>query len=85
MTATSNHEYFAGREFDNVRHNFGAGIRPTGDFAIGINGTIGGAIDFAGARKADQVRLSPQATLNLFDRLALELNPISRRPTGRSS
>ncbi len=71
---SSNHEYFAGREFDNFRHNFGAGIRPTGDFAIGINGTIGGAIDFAGARKADQVRLSPQATLNLFDRLALELN-----------
>jgi hypothetical protein len=69
-----NREYFEGREFDNFRHNFGAGIRPTGDFAIGITGTIGGAIDFGGARKADQVRLTPQVALNLFDRLALELN-----------
>jgi hypothetical protein len=57
-----NHEYFAGREFDNFRHNFGGSIRPTGDFSAGVNGTIGGAIDFAGARKAEQVRLSPFVT-----------------------
>jgi hypothetical protein len=69
-----NHEYFAGREFDNFRHNFGAAIRPTGDFAAGFNGTIGGAIDFAGARKAEQVRLSPFVAFSVFDRLALELN-----------
>lgn len=69
-----NREYFAGREFDNFRHNFGASIRPTGDFAAGFSGTIGGAIDFAGARQAEQVRLSPFVSFNAFDRLALELN-----------
>jgi hypothetical protein len=69
-----NREYFAGREFDNFRHNFGASIRPTGDFAAGINGSIGGAIDFAAARPADQVRLTPFVSGNLFDRLALEAN-----------
>lgn len=69
-----NHEYFLGREFDNFRHNFGASIRPTGDFAVGVNGTIGGAIDFAGAREADQFRLSPFVSFNAFDRLALDFN-----------
>ena len=69
-----NHEYFAGREFDNFRHNFGASIRPTGDFAAGFNGTLGGAIDFANARPADQLRLSPFVAFTLLDRLALEFN-----------
>jgi hypothetical protein len=73
-TAAPNHEYFIGHEFDNFRHNFGFSIRPTGDFAAGFNGTTGGAIDFSGARKAEQVRLSPFVSWNGFDRLALELN-----------
>lgn len=41
---------------------------------MGFHGTIGGAIDFAGAREADQVRLSPFVTFNAFDRLALDFN-----------
>jgi hypothetical protein len=73
-TSAPNHEYFNGLEFDNYRHNFGFSIRPTGDFAAGVNATKGGAIDFGGARKAEQLRLSPFVSLNLFDRLALELN-----------
>ena len=72
--AAPNHEYFNGLEFDNFRHNFGFSIRPTGDFAAGFNGTTGKAIDFGGARQADQVRLSPFVALSLFDRLDLELN-----------
>ncbi len=73
-TLAPNHEYFAGREFDNLRHNFGFSIRPTGDVSAGVNGVVGGAIDFAGARKADQIRLSPFVTFNAFDRLALDFN-----------
>ena len=73
-TAAPNHEYYVGREFDNFRHNFGFSIRPTGDFSAGLNGTQGGAIDFGGARKATQLRLSPFVAFNAFDRLALELN-----------
>lgn len=73
-TGAPNHEYFLGREFDNFRHNFGVSIRPTGDVAAGLHGTIGGAIDFAGARKGEQVRMSPFVSFNAFDRLALELN-----------
>jgi hypothetical protein len=72
--AAPNHEYFLGQEFDNFRHNFGFSIRPTGDFSAGVNGTQGGAIDFGGARKATQLRLSPFVAFNVFDRLALELN-----------
>lgn len=74
-----NHEYFNGLVFDNFRHNFGASIRPTGDFAVGFNGSIGGAIDFANARQADQLRLSPFVAFNALDRLALELNHTYQR------
>jgi hypothetical protein len=74
-----NHEYFAGHRFDNFRHNFGGSIRPTGDFSAGMSGTIGGAVDFAGARKAEQVRLSPFVTFNALDRLAIELNHTFQR------
>lgn len=73
-TAAPNHEYFAGVVYDNFRHNFGASIRPTGDFSAGINVVRGGAIDFAGAREAEQLRLSPSVELNVLDRLALQLN-----------
>jgi hypothetical protein len=73
-TAAPNHEYFAGLEFDNFRHNFGASIRPTGDFSAGVNATVGGTIDFGGARKAEQVRVTPSVSFNALDRLALELN-----------
>ena len=41
---------------------------------MGLDGTRGGAIDFDGAREAEQLRVRPSATWNAFDRLALELS-----------
>lgn len=73
-TAAPNDEYYAGVSYENFRHAFGASIRPTGDFAAGVDGVIGGAIDFAGAREAEQVRVSPFVEANALDRLALRLS-----------
>ena len=73
-TAAPNHEYFAGVVYDNFRHAFGASIRPTGDLAAGVDVILGGAIDFAGAREAEQVTVRPYLNLGLLDRLAVELN-----------
>lgn len=73
-TAAPNDEYFAGVSYENFRHAFGASIRPTGDLAAGVDGVIGGAIDFAGAREAEQVRVSPFVEANALDRLALRVS-----------
>ena len=73
-TAAPNHEYFAGAVYDNFRHAFGASIRPTGDLAAGVDVILGGAIDFAGAREAEQATVRPYLNLGLLDRLAIELN-----------
>ena len=53
-----NREYFDGRTYDNFRHNISWSIRPSGTFSLNASATLGGAIDFANSRKADQVRLN---------------------------
>lgn len=73
-TAAPNYEYFNARDYENFRQNFGFRIRPTGDLSMGVDVLRGGAIDFEGGREAEQLRVSPSATWNAFDRLALELN-----------
>ena len=72
--AAPNDEYYAGRSYDNFRQNVGFRIRPTGDLNMGVDATFGGAIDFAGAREAEQVRVSPFVEANAFDRLALRVS-----------
>ena len=78
-TAAPNHEYFDGLEFDNFRNNFGFSVRPTGDLQFGLDVGQGGAIDFGGARKAEQLRLSPFVDGTALDRLALRLSHTYQR------
>jgi hypothetical protein len=73
-TAAPNYEYYDGVDYENFRHNFRFSIRPSGDFSAGMNVVRGGAIDFSGGREAEQLRVTPVVTWNVFDRLALELN-----------
>lgn len=56
-----NREFFAGRTYDNFRHNFSFETRPTGAIAVGLDGGAGETIDFTNARAARQVRLGPYA------------------------
>jgi len=67
--AAPNSEYYRGQTHDNFRHQFGADIRPSGAFSLYANATVGGAVDFANARKADQVRMSLGGSYDLFGRL----------------
>lgn len=71
-TPACNREYYQGRTYDNFRHNIGWSIRPSGAYSLGINATLGGAVDFANARKADQTRVDVNGTFNLFGRLSGE-------------
>lgn len=71
-TAACNREYYQGQTYDNFRHNIGWSIRPSGTYSFGVSATVGGAVDFANARKADQVRLDVSGTFNLFGRLSGE-------------
>jgi hypothetical protein len=67
--AAPNSEYFRGETYDNFRQNFGADIRTSGAVSLYVNATVGGAVDFANARKADQVRLAAGGSYNLFGRV----------------
>lgn len=71
-TPACNREYYQGRTYDNFRHNIGWSIRPSGTYSFGVNATVGGAVDFANARKADQTRVDVNGTFNLFGRLSGE-------------
>jgi Domain of unknown function (DUF5916) len=71
-TPACNREYYQGRTYDNFRHNIGWSIRPSGTYSLAINATIGGAVDFANARKADQRRIDVNGSFNVFGRLSGE-------------
>jgi hypothetical protein len=71
-TPACNREYYQGRTYDNFRHNIGWSIRPSGTYSFGVNATLGGAVDFANARKADQTRIDVNGSFNLFGRLSGE-------------
>ncbi len=72
-TPACNREYFAGRTYDNFRHNLEWSIRPSGAFSVRASMAAGGAVDYANARKADQTRVDVAGTFNLFGRLSGEL------------
>ncbi len=78
-TAAPNYEYFAGVDYENFRQNAGFSIRPSGDVSLRLDAMRGGAIDFGGGREAEQLRVTPSATWNAFDRLALEVSHTYQR------
>jgi Carbohydrate family 9 binding domain-like/Domain of unknown function (DUF5916) len=67
--AAPNSEYYRGETYNNFRHQFGADIRPSGAFSLYINATVGGAVDFANARKAEQVRMFWGGSYDVFGRV----------------
>ena len=56
-------------------------IRPTGSFSLGSSGSFGGTVDYANARKADQVLLGPFASLSLGNHLSLTVGHNFQRMT----
>jgi hypothetical protein len=72
--AAPNSEYYRGETHNNFRHQYGAEIRPSGAFSLYFNATVGGAVDFANARKADQDRFGFGGSYNLFGRIEGEVD-----------
>jgi hypothetical protein len=60
-----------GRVFEHPRLNFGGRLSPVGAVGFRVDGSVGGALDFANARQADQIRLSPALDLRLGRRVHL--------------
>ena len=69
-----NWDYYAGKTYQNMRHNFGINFRPSGTVTFGMNGGVGGTVDYANARKADQFRLGPSLGLKLGRSLSATLS-----------
>jgi len=67
-------EGFAGEEYGMTTHYFNAGVRPWGSVGLEVQGQLGDAVDFANARKASQITLSPTLDLRLGRRTSLELS-----------
>ncbi|HKR65146.1 MAG TPA: DUF5916 domain-containing protein, partial [Thermoanaerobaculia bacterium] len=69
-----NQEFFAGRVYHNLRHNFSASIQATRDLRLGLSSSWGEQIDFTNERPADFVTLSPSATFDVGRRIHGELS-----------
>ncbi|HSR41021.1 MAG TPA: hypothetical protein VLL48_02585, partial [Longimicrobiales bacterium] len=65
---------FAGEEYGMTTHYFGASMSPWGSVGLGLDGTVGDAVDFGNARKAHEISLSPTLDLRLGRRTSLELS-----------
>jgi hypothetical protein len=65
-----NKEYYLGNTYNNWRHNVSWSIRPSGQFSLNARATLGGAVDFVNAQKADQTVFSGGGTFNIFGRLS---------------
>ena len=55
-TVASRYAFFS-KTYQNFRHNFGMGLRPSGIVTLNFNAGAGGTVDFANARKATQLRI----------------------------
>jgi hypothetical protein len=75
-TPSPNLEYFDGVTYHNFRHNFSLSMRPNRSLALFANGTRGKTIDFANARPADTVRLSPGLDFNIGRRVEGSVNHV---------
>ncbi len=60
-----NWDYYAGTTYQNLRHNFGLSLRPSGTVTFSLNGGVGGTVDYSNAQQATQVRLGPSLGLKL--------------------
>jgi len=67
-------EGFGGREFDMTTHFFNVGFRPWGSVGFRLTGQTGNTLDFANARKADQVLLRPGVDFRVGRRTTLGLS-----------
>lgn len=76
-------QVFAGRTYEFQRLWGGASFQPLGAFRLGFNGNVGGAIDFANAREADEIRVSPNMEVRFGRNVDLNLSyTIQRLSTG---
>jgi hypothetical protein len=69
-----NWDYFAGKTYANIRHNFGMGLRPSGTVTFSVNGGTGGTVDYSNARRATQLRFGPSLGLKLGRSLSATLS-----------
>lgn len=73
------HERFQGVEYDITRTWFGGSIRPTGTFGLGVDGNVGGAIDFTNNQPARTLQLEPWLDLRLGRHLETRLSHVHQR------
>ena len=57
--------HYQGRDYDYPQVVLNVGLRPNSTLAVGMQTIIGGEVDYANARRADQISLSPSASLSL--------------------
>ncbi|MBX7186041.1 MAG: carbohydrate binding family 9 domain-containing protein [Vicinamibacteria bacterium] len=69
-----NWDYYAGKTYRNMRHNFGMSVRPSGTVTLEMEGSVGGTVDYANARQADQLRIGPSLGLKLGRSLSATLS-----------
>jgi hypothetical protein len=67
--AAPNSEYYRGQTHSNFRQQIAVDVRPSGAFSLYASTAAGGAVDFANARKADQVLVDLGGTYDLFGRV----------------
>lgn len=72
-------QFFGTAEHEFRQLWFGASITPSGRLTFGINGQVGGAIDFNNARKADELQMSPNLNLRIGRRIDLRLSHTFQR------
>lgn len=77
---------FMGIEFDNNNLGFNAGIRPSGDFYLALNGALGDDVDITNIQAATQILLNPVLQFNIGNHLYMGFDHIFQRlkvETGR--
>jgi hypothetical protein len=67
-------EAFDGSEYDNTRVSINAAVWPGGSTRLGLNATVGNAVDYFNRRAAERVYLEPLVTLKLARRLDVVLS-----------
>ncbi|GMR13744.1 MAG: DUF5916 domain-containing protein [Gemmatimonadota bacterium] len=72
-------QFFGTEEHEFRQMWFGASITPNGNLTLGFSGQVGGAIDFNNARKADEVRLSPNLNVRIGRRVDLRFSHTFQR------
>ena len=81
-TVASRYAFFS-KTYQNFRHNFGMGLRPSGIVTLNFNAGTGGTVDFANARKATQLRIGPSLGLKLGRSLSANLSHNYQKLTSR--